>query len=230
LGCGLGLKSSAMALLYPEAQVIGIDVTHAFRKLPKLFARHLSAPLPENLSFRQIEAGAPLPEDLAPDVVYSWSVMEHIGRAALPGVIRDLAARLAPGGVVLTQIAPLYHSPFGSHLQEFNPTPWAHLTLSIAELEASLNRDAGPKTGVGSADWMFARFLELNKITADELALYFSQAGFSQAENTRRTARETPPEWLRLAHDKAALGTYEIFFAHRLGTGGPRLRGWFGRR
>jgi hypothetical protein len=141
--------------------------------------------------------------------------MEHIDRPILPGVIRDLARDIRPGGIVVTQIAPLYYSPFGSHLKEFNDTPWAHLLLNEVDLRASLRRDPAARPGPGSADWMFDRYRELNKITAEELAHYFREAGFSQLHDERRQISQTPPDILRMAHTEAALLTNELLFVHR---------------
>lgn len=137
-GCGLGLMSLAIAQAYPQAQVIGIDIHDDFKAVGDYARNRLKQELPANLRFERITPGAPLDQLPQFDVIFSWSVMEHVSRADLPPVLADLRAHLTPQGMLFTQICPLYHSPFGSHLGNYISDPWLHLDLSHAELRTRL--------------------------------------------------------------------------------------------
>lgn len=211
-GCGHGVKALAIAHAYPSARVVGVDVTRAFEKVLPIAERF--GGMPDNLSFRKIESGAPLAHIGTPDVVYSWSVLEHVPRHLLPTVLADMHASLNASGVVITQIAPLYFSPFGSHLREYCGDRWAHLLLSHAEFRAQVlaMQEGG---GTGSNAWMFDRFEELNKITASELAGYFHAAGFAQVLDERRRVDFPIPGELTTTYPEEVLSTFELNFVHR---------------
>lgn len=214
-GCGRGIKTLALANAYPGAEVVGLDITRAFQHARDFANAHLEGVWPANLRYEQIEPGDRLAERLQADVIFSWSVLEHVDRGILPEVVADMGAALTPGGLVISQIAPLYYSPFGSHLRAFFDEPWAHLMLPHHHLRARvLAAGEGKPEGPGSAEWMFARYEELNRITAPELFGYFRAAGLSSLqEDTRKVALE-PPEPLRLSHDPLALRVYELFSVH----------------
>lgn len=226
-GCGRGIKTMALANAYPGAEVVGVDITRAFQHARDFVDAHLDGVWPANLRYEQIEPGDRLAERLQADVIFSWSVLEHVDRAILPEVVADMATALTSGGVVISQIAPLYYSPFGSHLRAFVDEPWAHLMLPHHHLRARvLAAGEGKPGGPGSAEWMFARYEELNRITAPELFGYFRAAGLSPLhEDTCKVSLE-PPEPLRLSHDPLALRAYELFSVH---AAAPRVRGLLGR-
>lgn len=224
-GCGQGTKSIALARAFPEAEVVGVDITRAFDRAQGLADRYFGGHLPENLSFLQIEPGQSLSCVPAVDAICSWSVLEHVDRPILPGVVQDMARALAPGGVVITQIAPLFFSPFGSHLRNFDDTPWQHLMLSHDEYRTRITSQSDEKT-LGSPRWMFARYEELNRITAPELFGYFRAAGFTPLMEETQQVKTDPPSVLKEAFSEAALRTFELFSVHRVegqkGAGAPR--------
>lgn len=229
-GCGRGIKTLALANAYPGAEVVGIDITRAFRHARDFADRHLDGAWPDNLRYEQIEPGDRLADRLQADVICSWSVLEHVDRAILPGVTADMAAALAEGGIVISQIAPLYHSPFGSHLRGFLDEPWAHLMLPHHHLRARvLTAGKGKPKGPGSAEWMFARYEELNRITAPELFGYFRAAGLRPLQEDTRSVALEPPEPLRLSHDPQALRVYELFSVHAATAAPGRSGGLLGR-
>ncbi len=211
-GCGHGIKAIAIAHAYPDAEVIGIDITDAFKRAEKTADR--VGGMPKNLTFKRIEPGKSISSVASPDLVYSWSVMEHIPRSLLPDVIDDIHKSLKRGGLCLTQIAPLFFSPFGSHLREFCGEPWAHLIMSHDQLRQTINA-SGKDGATGSGAWMFERFEELNKITADELAGYFDGAGFTVALDERKRTDMALHPALHSAFQEDALRTFELVFVHR---------------
>jgi SAM-dependent methyltransferase len=214
-GCGQGVMTLGVALAFPDAEVVGVDIHSAFERAAEFCARVLDRRLPDNLRYRRIEPGQSVGEAAKPDVIYSWSVMEHVPRPLLPGVIADLFASVRDGGIVLTQICPLYFSPHGSHLQGFIAEPWAHLTLSHEDLRRRVSPDPQAARTPESAPWMFAHYEELNRITADELWGYFMAAGFRGVQDIRRSTDLAVPPHLASAYTEAALKVEELFFIHR---------------
>lgn len=63
------------------------------------------------------------------DLIYTWSACEHISQDVFEYAMRQFHRLLRHGGCLFTQGAPLYYSPFGSHLSSYLPQPWAHLTM-----------------------------------------------------------------------------------------------------
>lgn len=219
-GCGLGYMSLALARAYPGAEVLGVDIHSNFETLASFSADVLKEPLPPNLRFYQIEPGQSVSSLMMPDVIVSWSVMEHVSRRILPSVLADLHAALAAGGIAFTQICPLYFSPFGSHLQTVIDEPWHHLTYSHAELRNRIVPDASIPAIDENGPWRFAQYEELNKITAEELAQYLSEAGFDALEDTRLKMDLQPPAALLTAHPTEVLLNHELIFVHRKGISG----------
>lgn len=216
-GCGHGVKTIAMARAYPQAEVIGIDITDAHKRALQICQNKLDGKVPDNLSFRTITPGTPLATVCKPDVIYSWSVLEHVSRALLPSVIADMFDGLQTGGLVVTQIAPLFFSPFGSHLKEFCDTKWIHLLDSHMELRNRILASATSTGATGSVSWMFERYEDLNRITADELADTFTAAGFSCQQDHRRKVRDAVPPQLAKTYPEDVLQTFELNFVHRKG-------------
>lgn len=228
-GCGRGIKTLALAAAYPEAEVIGVDITRAFGHANAFAAKYLEGRIPGNLRYVQIAPGGSLAAVAAPDVIYSWSVLEHVDRVILPSVLADMAAALTPGGIVVSQIAPLYFSPFGSHLRAFVDEPWAHLTLPHHVLRARVLEAGGSARGPDSGAWMFDRYEELNRVTAPELFGYFRDAGLTARQEDLSRVTFQPPAHLGQAYDPEALRTNELFSVHAAGGGSEPRKGLLAR-
>lgn len=188
-GCGDGATTLGVASRV-EAHVIGLDLHLTFLQLPELAQRNLGTRgLPSNLEFRQNRLGEPLPfADASVDLVYSWSVFEHV--ADVPGVLAELARITKPGGVLFIQVEPLFHGPYGSHLQRLVDEPWAHLRHPEEEFlrraaaacdevpeheKDTLYRDHSFEELKGH---LVAEYRRLNRITAEELIRAVSASGF----------------------------------------------------
>lgn len=223
-GCGLGYMSLALARAYPDCDVLGVDVHDNFANLAAFSQRVLNAPPPGNLRFAEISPGQSVVPMMTPDVILSWSVMEHVNRAILPAVLADLHATLAPGGILFTQICPLFFSPFGSHLESVLDEPWAHLTLAHDDLRRRVVPDLSVPAENENGPWRFAHYEELNRITAEELAIYAADAGFDALEDTRLLMPQVPPAHLLTAYPRAVLLNHELIFVHRKGVAGQRGR------
>lgn len=191
-GCGDGATTLGVASRV-EAGVIGIDLYLTFLHLADLALKNLGMRvLPANLAFRQTRLGEPLPlADESVELVYSWSVFEHV--ADVPGVLAELARITKPGGVLFIQVEPLFHGPYGSHLQRLVAEPWAHLRHGDEEFlrRAAAARDEVPEHEKDTLyrDHSFEElkrhllreYRGLNRITAEELIGLVSAAGFEIA-------------------------------------------------
>jgi SAM-dependent methyltransferase len=203
-GCGDGFTALGLSR-FEMREIVGVDLNEAFRFLPEIADRYLGkSSLPGNLSFQRVDDGNPLPfEDDSFNAAYAWSVMEHV--QDVDGVLLELYRILAPDGILFIQIEPLYHSPFGSHLQRLIPEPWGHLTMSEDDfLESAWNApDQVPKDERDLAyqknEFMdFKKFLvteyqNLNRITTGELSSAAQNSGFNVITNEKRQGHPYRP-------------------------------------
>ena len=188
-GCGDGIATLAMASRVPAA-VRGVDLYATFNHLPDYAEKNLgSRALPANLSFRQADAGRPLPfENGSADLVYSWSVFEHV--ADVRHALAESHRISKPGATLFIQVEPLFYGPFGSHLQRLVDEPWAHLLYEEDEFlrragvaedhvplaeQDSLYRDHAFEEMKGH---LLAEYRSLNRIRAEDLIAEVKRAGF----------------------------------------------------
>ncbi|MEZ5568323.1 MAG: class I SAM-dependent methyltransferase [Halioglobus sp.] len=231
-GCGHGLKALSVALQRPEIEVIGVDVTQAFERATVFAIKHLGlAGIPENLRFHQISPGQSLGALGSLDFIYSWSVFEHIDMSLLTQIANDMFDSLSDEGHVFCQIAPLYYSPYGSHLRDFVDEPWAHLSLSHSALRALVEDAENPALDQGEKNkrrWMFGQYEALNKLTAKQLESIFLDAGFTFLEKTVKSVRLRPDNPLTHVYQSSPLLENELFYFVEKSSG--RARGGFSLR
>ncbi|HXS52830.1 MAG TPA: class I SAM-dependent methyltransferase [Usitatibacter sp.] len=206
-GCGDGATSLGIASRV-AARVVGVDLHTSYSSLPDMARRNLRMErLPANLAFEQVAPGAPLPfRDGAVDLVYSWSVFEHL--ADVDGTLAEMSRIVRSGGRMFIQIEPLYHGPFGSHLQRLVREPWAHL-LHDEEEFLRMAASAHDRVAENEKDVLYRthafedvkrhllkEYRSLNRITGDRLLARVSSAGFRieesrliQVENLRPDPR-----------------------------------------
>src|ERR1700693_6445968 len=134
-GCGDGIMDLGISVKFKPKKLLGIDITQAFKHIDAI-AKNMAGlkELPDGLEFHQVDPGAPLASRFNVDAIYSWPSFEHIEREHLDGIISDLFNLLSPGGFFFLEIAPLYYSPFGSHLERYVKEPWAHLLFDDEEI------------------------------------------------------------------------------------------------
>jgi len=228
-GCYDGITALALALRHRWRKVIGVDIDPGFEALPRLARSELGLRrLPANVKYEHIRPGASLRSYGPLDVVMSWSVFEHVDRPLLDTVVADLRAALRPGGLCFVQIDPLYYSPSGSHLGRFAVQPWAHLLRDDAALRALVMsakvEDVPPdeiteqfrsRTFAEYQEFIFQHYLELNRITADELVALHTRNGFVLEHEIRhRTQLEVPSELLG-KYAQEDLVTHEVIAVFR---------------
>ncbi len=230
-GCGDGIMALGMQLQNPRARVTGVDLHDAHKCLAETAHKQIQLhALPETLQFHQVQAGEKLESAVGKgfDLIYSWSVFEHIARDCLEGIIADFHSILDKDGLVLIQIAPLYYSPFGSHLLGLVDEPWAHLLLDETELRAKVAgrdltefRDDQKNllfTSCSGNDFkqhMLSEYSTLNRIRYRELITLFEEKGFKVAKIRKKLANQRIPSQLLQKVAREDLRTYEVFVAFR---------------
>lgn len=131
--------------------------------------------LPNQLALFEVLPGNLHNEHDRFDLVYSWSVFEHIDQRLISSILNKLRLALKPDGLLFIQIAPLYYSPNGSHLAAWLPEPWEHLTQQHSiHIERLASKTANPEE-LASLRWMYET---LNRLTAAGLLAEVSMCGF----------------------------------------------------
>jgi SAM-dependent methyltransferase len=213
-GCGDGIAAASVALRHPMSRVEGFDILPVDTAgLARLFDRQTGQTLPPNLDFLSAFAEQTLDKagDAAGyDLIYSWSVFEHIRQDQIVPACRAIKSALQPGGFFFLQIDPLYFSPRGSHLYRFFKEPWHHLTLSLDELREIT---CDPAHGeVGTREWQ--QFVELNRLTGRQIIDRAKAAGLHLLrEQFFSTETEPPASLLDIykADTLTTVGLYALF-------------------
>jgi SAM-dependent methyltransferase len=176
-GCGPATTALAFALRYPKSRVTGMDVMPDMLACQPRAAAQLGLEcLPSNLTLCQIRPGAVARADARFDVIYNWSVFEHIEQRLLPKVSRQIHDMLKPGGSLFVQVNPLYYSHNGAHLRHLIPEPWSHLTYQGSIYEEKMVQAAGGNEELLAS--VRSLYYGLNRMTAPGLVRTLQHAGF----------------------------------------------------
>lgn len=129
-GCGNAITAAALAVRYPDAKVYGVDlVTSPEICLASGIRDYGVEKIPDNLKIMSMPADKLPAFDDKFDLIYSWSALEHLSQDIFYSILCQLKNALKQNKYLFTQIAPLFFSPFGSHLESYIREPWAHLTM-----------------------------------------------------------------------------------------------------
>jgi SAM-dependent methyltransferase len=196
-GCGHGTTALGFALANPDRYVSGIDI------MPDMHACALNArqqlglsALPSNLALHQVAPGSLYDPGQRFDLIYSWSVFEHIRRGLLDETVAMLRGTLEQNGLLFIQIAPLYFSSEGSHFYPLIEERWGHLYNQDSDYLEKLALSTGNDPGALST------YQTLNKITADELLELVERGGFTIIRKyTTEECYEIPRRLRRIYHE-----------------------------
>jgi trans-aconitate methyltransferase len=214
-GCGVGLASSGLSLFCGAASVHGVDIGPDFEGCTAaLHAIHPALQVPGNVRFERIPPAHPLPRE-AYDLLVSWSVLEHVNAHLYDQQMRTLYDALVPGGMACVQIAPLFHSPTGSHLFGLQ-APWQHLTDQHDLLRLRVYSAVQDRR---TADDLWECFVTLNKFTAEEFARRFALAGFEILDTYQTQAEAEPSAALLEIYKRSTLCLEQVLFVLRKPTG-----------
>jgi trans-aconitate methyltransferase len=201
-GCGQGIAACSFALRHPNSTVVGTDIEPVDEQhLARLVRTQIRLEVPKNLRF----FSAP-PDDQKFDLVYAWSVFQHIREEAITATFASLKNLLAEGGVIFVQASPLYFSPQGSLLNKYFKSPWHHLILSLDQLrDGVLSSEFRPTQ---SREWK--QFMELNRTTTQDVIGRASAAGLKRLREQIFQTDLIPPPRLTRLYCKDALLTTEF--------------------
>lgn len=218
-GCEFGVMTLAIALRLKPKRIVGVDIIPRHKELIDLVSGKIAIDrLPENLEFYQVSPVEKLSSRFRFDVIFTWSTFEHVNQPDLGNVIRELSDCLLSKGLVFLQIAPLYYSALGSHLESLLDTPWAHLSmqnnllrhqvLSAPKNDRYKYEDNENYEAIKSSTW--SCYETLNKITAEELIEAFESNGFETLKHITMDCPFEPPESLTRVYSRKALKTEQV--------------------
>jgi len=176
-GCGEGITALGVARRFNPRSICGVDIMpDPLQCLPRAKQVLGLDALPDNLSLMQIKSGVQFEEPCSFDLIYSWSVFEHVEQPLIGSVLQQIRQLLRPGGYFFIQIAPLYYSSQGSHLFHRIAEPWGHLRNQDSVYFDKLCKACGSKEEI---DALWSCYQWLNRLTVAELKNYLSATGFT---------------------------------------------------
>jgi len=209
-GCGEGITALGLALQYKPSRVVGVDIMpDPDRCLPIAKTELGLSSLPDNLELHRVKPGHLHTANDYFDVIYSWSVFEHVDPRVIDDVIELLYKSLKPGGLVFIQIAPLYYSAEGSHLYDFIKEPWGHLIHptnvyydKLVSAESIDNEDLRKA--------LLSTYNTLNRITVSELERRFENKQFEIIRKYTTRDELEPPDSLTEIYNYNVLTTNQV--------------------
>lgn len=180
VGCGDGILSLGLLDKTGARRVIGVDIVDVDRNELKSVAKKngLSViPNEDRLTFHTSTPESIPLETSSVDVVVSWSVFEHVENLSI--LWSEIRRVLRPGGLIFTQIWPLFWSEHGSHLWPWFQDSFIQYRKSQTEIFNQIDEQIESDK---LADSVKDLYLSCNRITADELQESMIQAGLSIAK------------------------------------------------
>ncbi|HEY9143917.1 MAG TPA: class I SAM-dependent methyltransferase [Arenimonas sp.] len=222
-GCGEGVAALGMLRRKGVRSLLGVDIMpDPARCLPVAREQIGLDVLPDNLELQQIEPGA----DFAPgrqfDLIYSWSVFEHVEQPRVVDVLAMLRGKLKPGGRLFIQIDPLYYSADGSHLYHRIPEPWAHLRDQESVYYDKLCRACDSPEEVAA---LWSCYQWLNKMTAAQLREHLQEVGFViEREHFSKFPEDVPADLIRV-YQRNVLEAKQLVYLARVADHSPGMPG-----
>lgn len=207
-GCGEGVTALGMAVRYRPSLMLGCDISDEVQHSADIARTHFGLKeTPANLRLMRVEPGTFVPEAVGMDLVYAWSVFEHVSQDILRQTLRQLHGCLRKGGFAFIQIAPLYYSAYGSHMQEKIPEPWAHLCMQHNLFMHRLNLAC---SNAAEYHRLASTYLTLNRLTLPALLDAISTAGFERVRTYTTKEDLKPSAELLSAYREDALCTNQV--------------------
>lgn len=218
-GCDYGIIALAIALKLKPKKIIGVDINSHHRQLLEIVKDKIDIDtIPENLEFYKVKPNEKLSKTFRFDCIFSWSTFEHVNQPYLHEVVEEMYNALKPNGMVFLQIAPLYYSAFGSHLDSLVDTPWAHLSMQnnllhyavMSAPKENLYKNEDDQNFEAIKNEIWGCYSTLNKITADEIVQLFESNGFKTLKQNRTKCAPKPSKHLTSIFSKEILETEQI--------------------
>lgn len=212
-GCGEGTAALAFVLRKQAARVVGIDIVPDPDLCAPYARQHLGLDrLPDALHLQRVAQGELHNETDTFDLAYSWSVVEHVREDLLDPTFVKLFSSIRPGGLLFTQISPLYYSAGGSHLLHKIPEPWGHLSHQLSEYMDRLRRACADEAEYRALAEMFET---LNRITVPRLREAIERAGFEILREHCPLDEDPIPRDLARLYNETTLRQFQIVILAR---------------
>ncbi|HEY0182690.1 MAG TPA: class I SAM-dependent methyltransferase [Rhodopila sp.] len=212
-GCGEATMALGIALRHGARRVVGVETHEEIDNcLPNARAQLGLERLPQNLELVRTGPDSSLEELGQFDVVYSWSVFEHVSQDLISDCFRKIKRVMRPHGVMFLQTTPLYYSAEGSHLKPWVPAPWAHLSMQQDLFYAALRASADSDEHANHLKWVYET---LNRATAPQLLRAARQAGFEIIREYRTHDELDIPDEIKEIYTPEALTTNQLVFLAR---------------
>ncbi|HUJ11305.1 MAG TPA: class I SAM-dependent methyltransferase [Verrucomicrobiae bacterium] len=215
-GCGEATAALGIALQYEPRRVVGVEIQQVEldRCLPHARDQLRLESLPENFSLHCVEPGMLPNRDDQFDLIYSWSVFEHIDQSLFPRMLDSLRSLLKPEGFLFIQVAPLYYSAEGSHMMPWVPEPWGHL---LNQHDIYYSKLASAVRDPEQLRLLWSTYRTLNRITAPGLVTLVRQAGLEIVRDYRTKDEYVIPSELAEIFQPEILSTNQIVLLLRKG-------------
>jgi cyclopropane fatty-acyl-phospholipid synthase-like methyltransferase len=212
-GCGEATTALGLALRMHVGRVVGIDIGPELTQCGALAKRELGLEsLPENLTLLQIDAGSMHDDSEQFDLIYSWSVFEHVRQDLTLHTLRMLRRHVRPEGLLFIQVSPLFYSSEGSHLITKVPERWGHLYYQDSEYMRMLSEAI---TDQQELEGYTSTYRTLNRMTAPRLAREVQEAGFEILRDYRTYDEYPIPPEVEAVYQTDALRTQQIVLLAR---------------
>jgi cyclopropane fatty-acyl-phospholipid synthase-like methyltransferase len=209
-GAGEATQALGIALQCSPRRIAAADIHEKVYNCRAQAKEHIGLDhLPDSLELTKIDSGSDLRALGDFDIIYSWSVFEHVSQDIIGDAFAKLRRVLRPGGVMFLQTTPLYYSAEGSHLKPWIPAPWAHLSMQHDLLIDALRKKAPSLDLADNLQWVYE---SLNKATAAQIIRAAQGAGFRIVRDYRTLDEIEPPPALLEIYTKEALTTNQLVF------------------
>ena len=144
-GCGGGASTVILARLFPQAEVIGVELMEEKLQMGRARAAHHEL---TNIQFLASPDGLHLPRHLGTfDFVYLFAVYEHLLPDERSAIMNLVWEHLNPGGIVFIDATPHRYFPIDLHsthlpLINYLPDPVAHWAARKFARGGEINKSA----------------------------------------------------------------------------------------
>ena len=214
-GCGSGAATLRMSQKLMHSKITGVDVQNCQLKFKKFIEDYEEIEIiPKNLKLVQISPDETLGKNVY-DLVYSWSVAEHINQKIFDCVFKGIYDCIKPRGLFFLQTTPLYYSAYGHHLVSANIGPYEHLILQDNILFKKLEENC---QSTDYLNQLTREYRSLNKITFPEIKNRFKSAGFNILhEYTTNCEANIPDELLYIYNEEVLQIEQIVLLGQKLG-------------
>ena len=184
LGCGEMLTDFGL-LNQNVKQIVGLDLddrhpNHLLAVVEKLQRNEITPPedYASRIAYQHYD-GVKFPfADGQFDFVFSWSAFEHVND--VPAVLAEIRRVLSDDGRAFIQVHPWYHCFWGSHLSDYIPEPYFHLTRPTEWIGEQLEKYVAerPESRDMVLGYMYGQYRILNGYSANRFYKDVVSAGF----------------------------------------------------